>query len=69
MFSIEINLAQNLTKEEYIDLANEIEDAIAVLNCPVTQTYEDGTTEDEDLIQSVSLVERTEITLEESEEK
>ena len=67
MVSIEIDVAQGLSEEDYIKLAGDIKNAIECLNSSVVE-INDGMSKEEDLIKSVSLVERTEIVFEESEE-
>ena len=59
VYSIEIQLTQGLTLDEYKDLADNIESAVHQCNYPVELEFEDGTTQTEDVIVSVDLIEKS----------
>lgn len=59
IYSIEIELNQGLSLDDYKELADNIESAVHQCNYPVAYTTEGGTEFEEDVIVAVNLVEKT----------
>ena len=58
IYSIEIELTQGLSLEDYKQLADDIESAVHQCNYPVELTFDEGETATEDVIASVNLIEK-----------
>ena len=59
IYSIEIELSQGLTLDDYKELADNIESAVHQCNYPVEYNTVDDITFEEDVIVAVNLVEKT----------